>query len=188
MVQESSSTVVFNSFIHLQEWYNDAAKDEKSTSATSNLEVTSEPANDEVETNETPPTLAPPLPPHYLPSLFLPPPPSFILTPPVALKTPAPSLLPSSVKPEDYSVPEQTSTPRSRSSSFHTASDGEPTSPWWEMDPSSDADNEHPPPSGPTQSGEQSDVRFSFPLIFSSRKVSFVVSYHLGIQGNLGCY
>lgn len=66
------------------------------------------------------------------------------------------------VKSEDYAVsPERTSTPRSRSSSFHTASDGEPASPWWEMDPSSDVDNEQV--TAPIRSGDQSDVRNTVP-------------------------
>lgn len=37
---------------------------------------------------------------------------------------------------------ECTGTPPSRASSFHTASEGEATSPWWEVDPSNSSENE----------------------------------------------
>lgn len=37
---------------------------------------------------------------------------------------------------------ECTGTPSSRASSFHTASEGESTSPWWELDPSSTSEHE----------------------------------------------
>lgn len=37
---------------------------------------------------------------------------------------------------------ECTCTPPSRSSSFHTVSEGEASSPWWEVDPASDQELE----------------------------------------------
>ncbi|KAI5735605.1 hypothetical protein M8J77_020534 [Diaphorina citri] len=81
--------------------------------------------------------------------------PSFSLTPPSfpppIYTTPPFPTPPAFSKPEDFLVsPERTSTPRSRSSSFHTASEGEAASPWWEMDPASDGDNEVGPASATT--------------------------------------
>lgn len=57
-------------------------------------------------------------------------------------KSPSKTMTESSSKSEEdfVTASECTCTPPSRSSSFHTASEGEASSPWWEMDPS---DQEH---------------------------------------------
>lgn len=56
----------------------------------------------------------------------------------------------SSKSEEDFvTASECTCTPPSRSSSFHTASEGETSSPWWEVDPASD--QEHDTTKQPTQ-------------------------------------
>uniref|UniRef100_A0A8D8YXT7 Uncharacterized protein n=1 Tax=Cacopsylla melanoneura TaxID=428564 RepID=A0A8D8YXT7_9HEMI len=79
------------------------------------------------------------------PSTFSLAPSTFSHSSPTFAPTAPPAFLPPLLsKTEEFPVsPERTSTPRSRSSSFHTASEGEGTSPWWEMDPSSDPDVEH---------------------------------------------
>lgn len=52
---------------------------------------------------------------------------------------------------------ECTCTPPSRSSSFHTASEGEASSPWWELDPS---DQEH----DSTKDHESKDTKVELPV------------------------
>lgn len=67
----------------------------------------------------------------------------------------------SSKSEEDFvTASECTCTPPSRSSSFHTASEGEPASPWWEVDPS---DQEHEA-SAPTLSHDNTDTKVKLQL------------------------
>ncbi|KAL1456789.1 hypothetical protein WDU94_001490 [Cyamophila willieti] len=139
----------------ISEWYDDAAKVLPSSSVT-DPEPSPESTNTSSESQPTPSTnnkhtfTAPPTFHGATPtfpqdhSTFSLAPPTFSHTTPIFPTTAPPAFLsPLLSKPEEFPVsPERTSTPRSRSSSFHTASEGEGTSPWWEMDPSSDPDVE----------------------------------------------